>query len=194
MSERKAVSKRLRYEVFRRDGFRCRYCGAGPDDCKLTVDHVVPDALGGDTKPENLVTACADCNAGKASSSPDAEIVANVADDALRWGQAMRRAAETQGAQRDERREYGWKFDDVWTSWHDSGGAEIPRPQDWRNSIERFHAAGLELPLLLDAVATAMESRATNPKKFRYFCGVCWNILRERQEMAQALLTVEDAT
>lgn len=81
-----AVSKRLRYEVLRRDNHACRYCGRSAPDVALTVDHVVPVALGGSDDPGNLVTACRDCNSGKSASSPDAPIVANVADDALRWG------------------------------------------------------------------------------------------------------------
>lgn len=33
------VSKRLRYEVLRRDSHTCRYCGGAAPDVKLTVDH-----------------------------------------------------------------------------------------------------------------------------------------------------------
>lgn len=61
------VPKRLRFEVFRRDGFRCRYCGATPDQKQLRPDHVIPEVLGGRTEPANLVTACEDCNSGKSS-------------------------------------------------------------------------------------------------------------------------------
>lgn len=39
-----------------------------------TLNHVIPLALGGGDEPENLITACADCNAGKSSSNPDAPI------------------------------------------------------------------------------------------------------------------------
>jgi 5-methylcytosine-specific restriction endonuclease McrA len=60
-----SVSKRLRYEVLRRDDHACRYCGHTAPDVPLTVDHVIPVALGGTDEPENLVTACKDCNAGK---------------------------------------------------------------------------------------------------------------------------------
>lgn len=56
------VSKRIRFEVLRRDNYTCRYCGGSAPDVKLTVDHVMPVALG---DPTNLVTACKDCNAGK---------------------------------------------------------------------------------------------------------------------------------
>jgi hypothetical protein len=84
-----AVSRRLRYEVLRRDNHACRYCGGTAPDVALTVDHVIPTALGGSDDPSNLVTACQPCNAGKSASSADAPIVADVASDALRWARAM---------------------------------------------------------------------------------------------------------
>ena len=73
-----AVNKRLRFEVLRRDGFRCQYCGAAPAEAELQIDHVVPAALGGTDDPENLTTACGPCNSGKAATPPDAEMVAAV--------------------------------------------------------------------------------------------------------------------
>ncbi|MFF8482376.1 HNH endonuclease [Streptomyces antibioticus] len=63
-----AVSKRLRYEIFRRDNHTCRYCGASAPNVPLRVDHVTPVALGGSDKPENLVTSCEPCNSGKSST------------------------------------------------------------------------------------------------------------------------------
>lgn len=67
MSERKALSKRTRFEIFKRDWFRCVYCGATSLDKPLHVDHVQAIANGGDDDPANLVTACSDCNLGKSS-------------------------------------------------------------------------------------------------------------------------------
>lgn len=84
------VSKRLRYEILRRDNHACRYCGATAPDVKLNVDHVIPQALGGTDTPDNLVTACADCNAGKTSSMPDALTVADVDQDTFRRSAAAR--------------------------------------------------------------------------------------------------------
>lgn len=40
-----AVSKRLRYEILRRDEFTCRYCGRRAPDVQLTIDHVVPEDM-----------------------------------------------------------------------------------------------------------------------------------------------------
>jgi hypothetical protein len=63
--ERKPISKRTRFEIFKRDGFRCAYCGRTPVESPLHVDHVEAVANGGENDPANLVTACADCNLGK---------------------------------------------------------------------------------------------------------------------------------
>src|SRR5690554_831305 len=63
--ERKPLSKKVRFEVFKRDRFSCQYCGAHPPDTTLEVDHVHPVCEGGDNSQDNLVTACFDCNRGK---------------------------------------------------------------------------------------------------------------------------------
>lgn len=65
VTTRKPLSRRLRFEILKRDGFKCRYCGATPDQRVLHVDHVVPVVEGGDNSPMNLVTACQPCNGGK---------------------------------------------------------------------------------------------------------------------------------
>lgn len=188
-----AVSKRLRYEIMRRDNHACRYCGAGAPDAKLTVDHVVPVALGGSDDPSNLVTACSDCNAGKSASSPDAPIVANVAEDALRWSKALAAASERMLAERDARAE---RLDDFLAAWNRWGvGPEgskdrrpVALPLDWRDSVDRFLAAGLPLPVLLDAIDTAMGRRQVRPdRKFRYVCGIAWTKIAELQKAAQAM-------
>jgi len=60
-----SVSKRLRFEILKRDGFRCKYCGRTAVAIALEVDHVVPVSEGGTDEPENLITACFECNRGK---------------------------------------------------------------------------------------------------------------------------------
>lgn len=62
---RVAISKKLRFEVFKRDLFTCKYCGSKAPDVVLEVDHVVPVASGGKNNTLNLVTSCFDCNRGK---------------------------------------------------------------------------------------------------------------------------------
>ena len=60
-----AISKKVRFEVFKRDEFTCRYCGQKPPGVVLEVDHVNPRASGGGDEEVNLVTSCFDCNRGK---------------------------------------------------------------------------------------------------------------------------------
>jgi len=52
--------KLSKQEIFRRDQFKCQYCGQGSRE--LTVDHILPQHLGGVSTWTNLVTACAACN------------------------------------------------------------------------------------------------------------------------------------
>lgn len=54
-----------RSEIFARDRHLCVYCGQGPPDVDLTVDHVEPRMRGGDNSRGNVVTACAACNRAK---------------------------------------------------------------------------------------------------------------------------------
>lgn len=63
--KREPISKKLRFAVFARDGFQCRYCGRLGDDAVLHADHFRAASKGGATTMENLVTACAICNLGK---------------------------------------------------------------------------------------------------------------------------------
>lgn len=65
MAERKPLSKKIRFEVFKRDSFTCQYCGRMAPDVILEVDHINPVANGGENDMMNLVTSCRDCNRGK---------------------------------------------------------------------------------------------------------------------------------
>lgn len=58
-SERQ-ISEHVKWTVFRRDFYRCRYCGT--NEVPLTVDHLVLWEEGGPSIEANLVTACSKCN------------------------------------------------------------------------------------------------------------------------------------
>ncbi len=59
-----------RRNVYRRDGYRCMYCGRRPGLDQLTIDHVIPRSRSGTHGWDNCVTACLDCNARKADRYP----------------------------------------------------------------------------------------------------------------------------
>ena len=62
---RKKLSPKLRFEVFKRDSFKCQYCGRCAPDVVLEIDHIEAHAKGGSDDILNLVTSCKECNGGK---------------------------------------------------------------------------------------------------------------------------------
>jgi hypothetical protein len=67
-SQRPGQAKR--FAVLERDNFTCQYCGRNVREHKvvLVIDHITPRKRGGSDAIDNLITACADCNAGKSAS------------------------------------------------------------------------------------------------------------------------------
>lgn len=185
-----AVTKRTRYEVLRRDNHTCRYCGSKAPDVPLRIDHVTPVALGGTDNPDNLVTACQDCNAGKASTNPGAELVEDVKAIDLKWAGAIKRVAAARGRQRKRRDQYVAQFDAAWGSWTYGGAKyEIPRPSSWRASIERFYELGVPVEEIQDCVRVACgNERIHVDDTFRYFAGCVWRVVNEMQDSAKEML------
>lgn len=187
-----AVSKRTRFEVLRRDNYTCRYCGGRAPDVELTVDHVTPTTLGGTDDPPNLVAACRDCNAGKASSSPDAALVADVNADALRWAAAVRQAAQDVDTEQRAAQE---RLDPFLARWGEllpsyrRSNTRYQLPADWETTISGLLDAGLSQDQLVRAVEVALTSGAERP--FRYLVGVANNMLAELHERARRILDEE---
>ena len=110
MGERKSLSRAARFEVFKRDHFKCQYCGSMAPEVVLNVDHIHPVAEGGDDDYTNLITACFDCNSGKgkkliSDSTAIAKQRQNLEEMATRrdqmdmiiaWREGMRDMEETQ--------------------------------------------------------------------------------------------------
>lgn len=61
----KWIRPNKRHAIYVRDGFKCVYCGRSVEETAITIDHVVPQALGGTNDASNLVTACRSCNSAK---------------------------------------------------------------------------------------------------------------------------------
>lgn len=55
----------VRKYVFSRDKYQCQSCGKTNLETNLTVDHIIPLALGGQNDISNLQTLCFTCNQQK---------------------------------------------------------------------------------------------------------------------------------
>ena len=68
LAERAMLSDSMRYDVLKRDGFRCVLCGmSSKDGAVLHVDHIIPVSKGGKSVMSNLRTLCEKCNIGKSN-------------------------------------------------------------------------------------------------------------------------------
>jgi hypothetical protein len=176
--ERKSLSKRVRFEVFKRDGFRCSYCGRHPPDVLLECDHIVPICEGGDDTEDNLTTACFDCNRGKAGvplervpqSLPEkAAEVAEREDQLMGYRTVMdaRAARIKQDA-----------FEVAGTLLGVPDGKEFRVDRRWLQSIKTFNER-LPLHEVIDAAEKALAVKPYSENtRFKYFCGICWNKIK----------------
>lgn len=178
-----AISSRLRFEVLRRDGFRCTYCGATPQESELHIDHVVPVSLGGTDIPENLTTACATCNAGKASSSPSEEIIASVNLAVAAASAAQKQAAIAAADLMDRLDEYENEVIAIWDYYiPEFRRSYTPRPDLVR--VELWHSTGVPLSLVEYAVRVAVQADITWRDKARYAAAVIRNKMQEADSAA----------
>ena len=66
--QRSKISDSTRFDIFKRDNYKCKICGQSPEsnpNITLHLDHIVPVALGGTSEYDNLQTLCSECNLGK---------------------------------------------------------------------------------------------------------------------------------
>ena len=61
-TKRKQISPKDRWNIYKRDNFRCIVCGSTKD---ITIDHIIPVCKGGTNDATNYVTLCSECNLRK---------------------------------------------------------------------------------------------------------------------------------
>lgn len=172
-----AITKKIRFEVFKRDGFKCAYCGKTPPQVTLEVDHIDPKSKGGKDDINNLLTSCFDCNRGK-RDIPLSKIPSKLSDNL--------EILKEQEYQLKEYRKFIKKiqtrinkdvedinviYKEAYPGWEFSNNfKEI--------SLKRF--LGL-LPKneIEDALRLAI-ARKGKRRDFvtQYFCGICWHKIR----------------
>jgi predicted restriction endonuclease len=67
--KRQPIKPSLRFEILKRDGYRCQMCGVtAKDGATLEIDHITPVSKGGSNDADNLQVLCRDCNIGKSDN------------------------------------------------------------------------------------------------------------------------------
>lgn len=186
-----AVSKRLRFEILRRDNHACHYCGGTPPDVRLTVDHVVPVTLGGSDDPSNLIAACVDCNAGKSSVPADAALVSVVSSRAMFWRDVFTDCMETWRLELQGLELMCDDFRSAWQTWKYANGDAVELGDGWRSSVDQWVRLGFEVDDLVRLIPEAMKRGIRDP--WPYFCKVVWNNLHDIQERTESVLDGQES-
>jgi hypothetical protein len=188
MGARVPISKSVRFEIFKRDGFICQYCGRHPPDVVLEPDHIVAVANGGTNDPANLATACFDCNRGKGAKP------LSVAAAPLNFGsmadEVREREEQISGyreiMQARERRIEQDAFDVAAILLFAAPGATLQVDKLWLQSIKIFNARldFYEVKAAAEIATSRVPFRYT--PRFKYFCGICWAKIKEKHGSTSA--------
>jgi len=177
-AKRQAISKKLRFDVFKRDGFVCQYCGAHPPQVVLEVDHIHPVAEGGTNDVDNLVTACFHCNRGKGAG-----LLCDV-PQTLEQRAAVAAEREAQIAGYEEvMRAKRLRLESDAESVMDIFCLRFRQdsiPQRDFDSMKMF-VDKLGLHEVIEAAEIACGRKYDYRPAFKYFCGVCWNKVRQSE-------------
>lgn len=176
-----AISKRRRFEIFKRDRFACLYCGRKPPEVLLEADHIVPISKGGLNTDSNLATSCQDCNRGK--SDVGLSFVPKPIGNRLNERREM--LDQLKGATDlavEENKFWDTQFRMVSDRWVRLEGRD---PKAWvltgqAEAAVRKFLKRLPFSEVLDALEVANDF---HPGRIncRYFCGVCWKKVRSRE-------------
>jgi len=188
-----SVSKRTRFEVFKRDGFRCLYCGRTPPEVLLHCDHVIASANGGSDDPCNLFTACQDCNLGK-SDVPLSQIPYAHKQSVEERQEAidqLRAISQLSIEAREQENELVEIISGHWIKLQGSDPDKLLVSKDQEKMIRKF-LKHLPVGEIIDAInITAnnvdIQSWAAN----RYFCGVCWKKIKEPEKHVSGFATTK---
>lgn len=176
--KRKAIGAKRRFEIFKRDGFSCMYCGAHPPEVLLHVDHITPVADGGGNETENLITSCERCNLGK-GATPLSSVPVSLEEKAKEIAERelqIRGYQDVMDSKRLRLEEEQWRVAEIFMNQF----CEERIRKDYLVSIKRF-IEELGIHECLDAMESATAKKPWSKDTcFRYFCGICWNKIKDR--------------
>lgn len=169
------LSKKLRFDVFKRDDFTCTYCGQKPPAVVLECDHVIPVAQDGPDTIENLTTSCFDCNRGKSdrglgtvpvSVQHRAELLQEREEQERAFAKLLRARRKRQDTSIDTVEKLLLSdTDHVFTD-------------RFRLSVKHF-LERLSLDQVTFAAERAFQKVHAPDPRLKYFCGICWKLIKD---------------
>ncbi len=172
------ASRKIRFDVFKRDNFKCQYCGRTPPAVILELDHIIPKSKRGADNIDNYATACFDCNRGKGKHKLDS-LPRGVSDnielikERRKQLKAFNRLIEKQESEIEDaifniNEVFSYSFPD-----------REPSNKFSRTSTKCFLSL-LPRQKIEDAMALACYKIPDDPEKaLSYFCGICWNWIKK---------------
>lgn len=172
-----SISKKIRFEVFKRDGFKCAYCGQSPPTVILEVDHIDPKSKGGKDDINNLLTACFGCNRGKTNIplvKTPAQMIENLEILKEKEAQLKEYRAYVKKIESRVNKDIA-DIDDVYSEAFPGWGFSDNFKQV---TLKRFLTL-LPKHVIINSLMIAVSKFPNNETKaIPYFCGVCWNKIR----------------
>ena len=176
METRKQLSKKIRFEVFKRDGFTCQYCGSTPPNSVLECDHINPVSKGGTNELYNLITACFDCNRGKSNNKLE-KIALSVSEkhniliekdlQFKEYQKLVRRLEKKLRKQEDE-------VSGIYNDWF----PEYELGKRFKQATVRKFIDSIGIIETKKSMNTACSRVNNSSDSIKYFCGICWNIIK----------------
>ena len=175
--KRKAVSKKTRFEVFKRDGFQCVYCGQTPPAVVLELDHVEPVATGGTNEETNLVTSCFDCNRGKRDIPLD-QVPPALSESMDILKEREDQIKEYRKFKKAIRRRENKDFKDIENILAETYENTRFTKKFKMQTLQKFFKE-LDKDAIEESMWLATSKVNDDPERcIRYFCGVCWRKIK----------------
>lgn len=178
------ISKTLRFEIFKRDGFKCGYCGRTPPTVTLEIDHINPKANDGTNDINNLISACFDCNRGKKHITLD-KIPPSLKEN-LKVLQEKEKQVEAYNKFlakiRIREEEEAAVVDAIYTHYF----PKYSLSDNFKETSLRRFVQLLPVEVVKNAMHTACSRRLDQERSIRYFCGICWKEVKQSNEVSNA--------
>ena len=171
------ASKKIRFEVFKRDGFQCAYCGKSPPTVILEVDHIEPKSKGGKDDINNYITACFNCNRGKSNIPLDKvplKIEDNIRILKAKEEQLQEYRKFIQKIERRIKREIK-QIDEIYSDQYDGWCFS----EKFKNTSLRKFLQLLPKEEIIESLYIAiLKFPVDQDRVINYFCGVCWRKIK----------------